>query len=163
MLSELEHPLSVAAVRSGVDGAAGAAVSIVTLSAEEAGETFPAASVCLAVILCTPSESALAVIETLLPPATMLPTGLPSARSVTVLFALTDATVKVGLFWLVMLSEFELPVSLAACRSGVAGAEGVVVSMVTLSELDVAVFPARSVARAVMVLAPSVRRLVVIE
>jgi hypothetical protein len=51
ILSVLDDPLSLAAVRSGVEGAAGAVVSIVMVNALEATETFPAASVALAVIL----------------------------------------------------------------------------------------------------------------
>ncbi len=48
MLSVLEAPVSVAAVRSGADGAT-AAVSIVTASPAEATLVLPARSVCLAV------------------------------------------------------------------------------------------------------------------
>ena len=51
MLSVEELPLSVAALRSGVAGAEGAALSILMDSAEEADEILPAASVALAVML----------------------------------------------------------------------------------------------------------------
>jgi hypothetical protein len=51
MLSVFEDPESLAAVMSGVDGAAGAVLSIVMLKAPEAAETFPAASVAVAVML----------------------------------------------------------------------------------------------------------------
>ena len=51
MLSVVELPLSVAAVKSGVDVALGAAVSMVMLKAPEAEPVFPAASVALAVML----------------------------------------------------------------------------------------------------------------
>jgi len=61
ILSVLDEPLSLAAVISGVEGAAGAVVSIVMLNAPEATETFPAASVALAVMLCVPDERALTV------------------------------------------------------------------------------------------------------
>ena len=47
--SVLELPLSLPASRSGVDGAAGADVSIVTVNADEAALGFPAASVAVAV------------------------------------------------------------------------------------------------------------------
>ena len=62
-LSMLELPLSLAAARSGVDGAAGAEASIVTVRAEEATETLPAASVAVAVIVWTPADKALTVME----------------------------------------------------------------------------------------------------
>src|SRR5919108_490970 len=60
-LSVLEVPLSLAAARSGADGAAGAAVSTVTLRAVEAAETLPAASVAVAVTLCGPAARAAVV------------------------------------------------------------------------------------------------------
>ena len=47
--SVLELPLSLPASRSGVDGVAGADVSIVTVNADEAALAFPAASVAVAV------------------------------------------------------------------------------------------------------------------
>ena len=55
-------PESDAAARSGVDGAAGAAVSITTDSAAEAALMLPAVSVAFAVMLCGPSASAEVVI-----------------------------------------------------------------------------------------------------
>ena len=51
-LSVLEVPLSLAAVRSGAEGAAGAVVSMVMLRAAEATERLPAASAAVAVTLC---------------------------------------------------------------------------------------------------------------
>ena len=60
-LSVLEVPESLAAARSGADGAAGAVVSIVMLSAPDAAETLPAASVAVAVMLWVPCDSALVV------------------------------------------------------------------------------------------------------
>src|SRR5207244_1026282 len=83
-LSVLELPLSVAAVRSGVAGAAGAAVSMVTLKAADATDVFPARSVCVAVILCTPSLSVLLVTDALPPLATALPTTVAPSKRVTV-------------------------------------------------------------------------------
>ncbi len=50
MLSEDEMPVSSAASRSGVDGAFGAAVSIVTDKLEEAAEILPALSIPFALI-----------------------------------------------------------------------------------------------------------------
>ena len=50
-LSVLEEPLSVAAVRSGAEGAPGAVVSMVILNALEVTLVLPAASVALAVML----------------------------------------------------------------------------------------------------------------
>jgi len=52
ILSVLDDPVSLADVRSGADdGAAGAVVSIVMLSAPEAVERLPAVSVAVAVLL----------------------------------------------------------------------------------------------------------------
>ena len=61
ILSVLDDPVSLAAVRSGVEGAAGAVLSMVMLNAPEATETFPAASVALALMLCVPDERVLTV------------------------------------------------------------------------------------------------------
>ena len=58
MPSELDDPVSEAALRLGVDGATGADVSIVTDVAAEATPTLPAASVAFAVMLCAPLPSA---------------------------------------------------------------------------------------------------------
>ncbi len=60
-LSELEEPVSLAGSRSGMLGAAGAVVSMVTASTVEAAEVLPAASVAVAVMLLTPSASAVVV------------------------------------------------------------------------------------------------------
>ena len=62
MLSVLEEPESVACVRSGVEGAAGAVVSTVTDSPLEATLLLPAASVAVAVMLWVPEPSAVVVI-----------------------------------------------------------------------------------------------------
>ena len=50
LLSVFELPVSELESRSGVDGAAGAAASIMIVKAEDAFETFPAASVTCAVM-----------------------------------------------------------------------------------------------------------------
>jgi hypothetical protein len=60
LLSALELPLSLAAIRSGTE-TAGGVVSTVTLSAPETAETLPAASVAVAVMLWAPAVKALAV------------------------------------------------------------------------------------------------------
>src|SRR5437588_4815005 len=57
-LSVLELPLSLAAARSGADGAAGALASAVTPRAAERALTVPAASVAVAVMLCVPAAGA---------------------------------------------------------------------------------------------------------
>src|SRR2546425_11400362 len=59
MLSMFEDPESLAAVMSGVDGAAGAVLSIVMFKPPEVAEMFPAASVAVAGVLCVPLESVL--------------------------------------------------------------------------------------------------------
>jgi hypothetical protein len=61
MLSVLELPVSLAAAKSGVEGALGAPVSIVTLKFDEAALTLPAASVAVAVNACGPSARVVAV------------------------------------------------------------------------------------------------------
>jgi ABC-type cobalamin transport system ATPase subunit len=58
--SEFDAPLSLAAVRSGVERAGGV-VSMVTASAVELALVLPAASIVRAAILCSPSVSALDV------------------------------------------------------------------------------------------------------
>ena len=61
-LSVLEEPLSLAASRSGVDGAAGAVVSIVIVSAVDGALSLPAASVAVAVTLWVPAVRAIVVV-----------------------------------------------------------------------------------------------------
>jgi hypothetical protein len=58
MLSLEDEPVSDAVARSGTDGTAGAVVSIVTARPEEAALGLLAASVAVAVMLCTPADSA---------------------------------------------------------------------------------------------------------
>ena len=57
MLSVFELPVSLAAVMSGVPGAAGAVVSIVMDKPDEATDWLPAVSVCLAVMVWAPSDN----------------------------------------------------------------------------------------------------------
>jgi hypothetical protein len=63
MSSEEELPESLEASRLGVDGAAGALVSIVTLRALDSEDVLPAVSVAAAVTECVPLLSVLVVIE----------------------------------------------------------------------------------------------------
>ena len=123
--SVLEAPLSLAGARSGAEGAKGAAVSMVTTSDADAALVLPARSVCLAVSVCAPDASALAVIDQLpSPPAVVVPsTVVPSVSySVTVAPGSAPPPVTVGVVALVRLSLFEAPLSLAAARSGSEGA-----------------------------------------
>ena len=65
--------MSLAAVSAGAEGAAGATVSIVTVSVKDAEERFPAVSMARAVIAYTPSANAPAVTVELV----LLPTATP--------------------------------------------------------------------------------------
>src|SRR6266403_1856706 len=121
-----------AGLSAGIEGAAGAIVSIVTLKAAEAAEVLPTELVCFAVMLLwTPSLRMLLVIVAMPPLATALPICVLPSKRVTVLPDIAE-TVNVGVVMLVMLSELEVPVSLAACRSGVPGAAGGTLSKLTL-------------------------------
>src|SRR5207253_2213679 len=87
-LSVLDEPESEAVARSGVDGAAGAAVSMVTERLPEAVPVLPAASIALAVIVWLPEASVeVAMLQLPLPSAVPLPTWVAPSNSVTVLFA----------------------------------------------------------------------------
>src|SRR5437879_5134243 len=124
MLSVLLLPVSEAAIRSGVDGALGAVVSIVTDRAPDATLTFPAMSVTfsVAVMLCTPCVRVDVLTDQLPEPsAVALPIWVVPSNSLTVVFA-AAVPLKVGLVTLVMLSLLEMPLSEAAMRSGVDGA-----------------------------------------
>ena len=77
MPSVLESPVSELAARSGVPGATGGTVTIVTESGAESLLKVPLASETFAVSECTPSASVLVVIET-------LPAAMSSAVSVAV-------------------------------------------------------------------------------
>ena len=65
--SVLLLPVSVAAVMSGVPGAASAVVSIVTDKLDDATLWLPAGSVCRALMLCAPVPRVAAVSVTVLP------------------------------------------------------------------------------------------------
>src|SRR3954454_7524429 len=63
------------------------------------------------------------------------PTATPPASRLTVELA-SPIVLKVGWFLFVMLSELLVPVSSAVIRSGVMGAAGATLSMVTFNALD---------------------------
>ncbi len=135
--SVLEEPLSDAASRSGAPGAAGAVVSTVTESVPDSAETLPATSVWVAVMGWLASLSVDEVGFTVPPAHVAMPTEPPLARSVTVA-PLSQENVKLGVVSLVRSSVADVPESDAASRSGVPGAAGAVVSMVTVKPLDAA-------------------------
>jgi hypothetical protein len=144
-------PETGAPLAGSVTATVGPVVSMVTLSAPDGAEGFPAASVAVAVMLWAPLLSALVVMLYAPPVAGPLPTSPPSLKIRTVLPA-SAVPVKVGVGSLVTLSVLELPVSEAAARSGVEGGGGGVVSeglnVTVLSELVEAVLglPAPSLA-----------------
>lgn len=136
ILSVLEAPLSDAAARSGALGAAGAVVSIVTERTALAGPVLPATSVAFAVIAWMPCASALDVIVQLPPlSAWAAPATIAPLNSVIAEFG-SAVPLKTGVVTLVMLSVDEMPLSEAAARSGVLGAAGALMSMVTDSAAD---------------------------
>jgi hypothetical protein len=142
----------------------GAVVSIVMLSPPEAALVFPAESVAFAVMLYVPAaRAAMVLLQLPLPSAVVVPRDvLPPLNSSTVLLA-SAVPVKVGVLMFVMLSVFEDPESLAAVRSGVDGAAGPLVSIVTLrADESGETFPAASVAVAVILCVPEDRALTVI-
>src|SRR5215472_18508508 len=147
MLSVLDAPESDAAIRSGVVGAAGAVVSMVSDKAPEATLTFPATSVAVALMLRTPwLRVELVMLQLPLPSAVALPIWVAPSNSFTRLPA-SAVPVKVGVVTLVMLSVLAAPESDAAIRSGVVGAAGAVVSTVKISAaLGWLTLPAASVA-----------------
>src|SRR5436190_12900844 len=84
MLSLLLLPVSSAAARSGVDGVP-TAVRIVTASAPDDTDVFPAASVACAVIECAPAANATSIVHA--PPAlaAVVPSNVAPSKSETVL------------------------------------------------------------------------------
>src|SRR5437870_5160018 len=96
-------PVSEAAIRSGVDGAPGAVVSIVTDRAADARRTFPSCSVASAALLCASAAGAVVAMQQLPAVATPEPTATPSLKIVTVLPA-AAAPLNVGVVALVILS-----------------------------------------------------------
>src|SRR6185295_14121160 len=148
-------PVSLAASRSGTDGADGSVVSIVTVSGPEAALELPAASVARAVIEWEPGERDDAeIVHDPAAAVTALP-ATPSTNSCTVAPASAvpenDSVVR-----LVTLSVLLVPLSLAASRSGTDGGAGDVRSTVTVNGAEATLaLPAASVAVAVMECAPS--------
>lgn len=132
-LSVFEVPVSLLAARSGVLGADGAVLSIVTLRALELLLTLFAESVALAVIACVTPAVNVSVVICQLPsvavaePIEVAPPPTWSLYKVTV-EPLSAVPLKVGVVSLVMLSVFDEPVSEAASRSGVDGASGATLS-----------------------------------
>src|SRR5215212_9755439 len=135
-------------------GALGAMVSTVMLTAAEAGEVLPAASLAVAVMECVALLRFAPGVKVQLPvlsagvvPMMLAPSPLPS-KTVTVLLA-SAVPLMVGLLLLVM-------VPLAGLL--MLGALGTTVSMVRLRTAEAAeVLPAASLALAVMKCAPSLR------
>ena len=104
-------------------------------------------------MLCVPSGSVLAVIDHVPPTAVVLPTTVVPSSNSTVDPASAEPE-KVGVLTLVILSVVDEPLSLAAAKSGVVMV-GLVTSIVTVNAADaVPMFPAASLARAVMVCGP---------
>src|SRR6266404_8251437 len=102
--------------------AVGAVVSMVIERLDEAAETLPAASVCLAfMVLCTPPERVEAVIVMVEEAQTPDPTEVTLSNKVTVEFV-THEIVKSGVVLEVILSDEVAPESVAAVISGVPGA-----------------------------------------
>src|SRR5437773_1153410 len=104
-------------------------VSIVTLKAPDGTERFPAKSACFAVMLWVVSVNGVTTVKLHAPVASavVVPKLVEVARKTsTIAFASTEpaAPMKVGVVSLVLLSVLDDPVSLAASKSGVAGATG---------------------------------------
>ena len=134
LLSVLLLPVSVPAVRSGADGAAGAVVSMVTASAVLGALVLPAVSTKPVVMLWAPSVSGVTGVRMVLPLPSVVAvagTATPSTYDTGVVPAGTTPTLKSGVVSTVALSVLLLPLSVAAVMSGAAGADGAVVSTVT--------------------------------
>jgi hypothetical protein len=127
MLSVFDAPVSEAAVKSGVDGAA-TEVSILIERAPDVGlVVLP--DVAVAVMFCVPcARTELVTVQLPLEFAVAVPIWVVPAYTVTVL-ATSAVPVKVGVVSLVMLSLADNPVSDAAVRSGVEGAPDVGVEL----------------------------------
>jgi len=130
MLSVLEVPLSLAGSRSGVEGVS-ETVSMVMFNVPEAAETLPAVSAAVAVTAWLPSAILFAAVMLQFPPAVVaVPLATPSTSKVMVVPFSVSVPVKVGFLTLVMLSVFEVPLSVPAVMSGVEGTAGAVLSTV---------------------------------
>ena len=151
MSSSEAVPVSLEAVRSGALGAAGLVVSMVTARPVDAAPVLPAASVAVAVSVLVPAVSVPVVNDQSPDPSAVAVPTAPSTSEVTAIVLPASAVPEtVSAVLLVMSSSEALPVSLAASRSGVPGAAGLVVSMVTARAVEAAlVLPATSIAAAV--------------
>jgi len=142
LLSVDEEPVSELAIKSGVDGAVGAVVSMVMLSDADATEVLPLESACVAVIVHVPS----ARVPSVQVPPEVLPVMVqvtlldPPLVAVTVTVPPASAVVAEmsGVLSSVVLSVEDWPESDAATRSGVPGALGADVSA-TVVKVKVAV------------------------
>lgn len=131
-----ELPVSEPDAKSGAEGSAGAVVSTVTLSPDEAELTLPTESVDVAVRLCEPSCSVEAVIVQSPLPSDVVEPTLPSRSLVNVTVTLASDVPEIeGVVALVMSSVVEEPVSEPPARSGVLGTAGAVLSIVYSSPL----------------------------
>src|SRR5471032_2095101 len=147
MKSVLEVPVSLEKLAL-VTVVVGVLVSMVTARPDETVLTLPAASVVFALSECTPGLNRLLVMDQLpLPSATTLPSTLVPLLSYSVTVEPASAVpLKVSVVTLVMLSLFEVPLSLALARSGVDGAAGA-----NVSKLSAGVLPAPPLLPAVSV------------
>jgi hypothetical protein len=158
VLSVFDDPVSVPAVMSGVPVAAGAVESMVTEREDELTDAFPAASLCFAVIRYTPSVLRVEEVTSTVDDAQVPVPSVVDPESTVTVSPVSHEMVKVGVVSLVMSSVLEDPKSDAVVKSGVPGAEGAEVSMVTESpEEATEVLPAVSLCVAVMLCTPSLR------
>src|SRR5436190_1492069 len=100
-----------------------------------------------------------------LPLATVVPSEVGPARNSSTVLLASAVPLNVGVVTLVMLSVLEVPVSVAAVRSGVEGAAGGVLSTVNvvLGPAPSALFPAVSAAVSASIEMPSVPLPVTLE
>ena len=139
-------------------GAAGAVVSIVTVTDDEA-DTLPAGSVAVAEMRFAPAGSAVAGVTLQVPPAaTVVVSTVPPGKVTRIVCPAVPVPEIVGVVSLVMLSPL-VPESDVGSRR-ITGAEGPVVTMFSVRLLAAEVLPAGSVAVAVIVFAPCGRAVV---
>ena len=103
-------------------------MSIVTAKDELVLLLFPALSLCLAEIEWTPAINAVEVIVAVFAEQTAEPRTVEPSRSSTVR-VFSQVMLNVGVVSLVKLSVLEVPVSEAACKSGIPVAVGAELSM----------------------------------
>jgi hypothetical protein len=159
LLSVDDEPESDEATRSTPDGADGGVVSIEMGSALDDGEVFPAGSVSVDERFQFPGVNVGRVQSVDVPTTYEHDTVvLPFVAEMVMVSPLVppDALI-VGVVSFVLLSVDDEPVSDEATRSTPDGADGGVVSTVTLRDCDVPVFPAESVTDAEIAHVPSER------